>query len=61
MEDRAKKILEACMLEKSRNPIEIFHNIAHMEFVRIHGPEHHVLDGAALLMAFYNAGGKINI
>ncbi|MEE1255325.1 MAG: hypothetical protein UHN47_02250 [Lachnospiraceae bacterium] len=32
MEDRAKKILEACMLEKSRNPIEIFHNIAHMEF-----------------------------
>ena len=61
MEDRAKKILEACMLEKSRNPIEIFHNIANMEFVRIHGPEHHVLDGAALLMAFYNAGGKINI
>lgn len=27
----------------------------------MHGPEHHVLDGACLLMAFYNAGGKIDI
>ena len=50
MEDRAKKILEACMLEKSRNPIEIFHNIANMEFVRIHGPEHHVLWDVTLVV-----------
>lgn len=27
----------------------------------MHGPEHHTLDGACLLMAFYNAGGKIDI
>lgn len=61
MEERAKKIVEACLQEKSKNPIEIFYNIAHRDFVRIHGPEHHVLDGAALLTAFYNAGGKINL
>jgi len=61
MEDRAKKILEACLREKSKNPIDIFFNIAHKDFVRIHGPEHHVLDGAALLAAFYNAGGKIDL
>lgn len=59
MEERAKKIIEACLQEKSKNPIEIFYHIAQKDFVRIHGPEHHILDGAALLTAFYNAGGKI--
>ena len=61
MEGRAKKIIEACLYEKSKNPVEIFYNIAQMDFVRIHGPEHHVLDGAALLTAFYNAGGQIDL
>ncbi len=61
MEERAKKIIEACLQEKSKNPIDIFYNIAQMDFVRIHGPEHHVLDGAALLTAYYNAGGKIEL
>lgn len=61
MEVRAKKIIEACLQQKSKNPIDIFYNIANMDFVRIHGPEHHVLDGAALLTAYYNAGGKIEL
>jgi len=61
MEERARKIIEACLQETSKNPIEIFCNIAKKDFVRIHGPEHHVLDGAALLTAFYNAGGKIEL
>ncbi len=49
------------MQEKSTNPIDIFINIAQMDFIRIHGPEHHVLDGAALLTAFWNAGGQIDL
>jgi len=61
MEDRAKKIIEACLHEKSKNPIDIFNKIAQMDFIRIHGPEHHVLDGAALLTAFRNAGGQIDL
>ena len=61
MEERAKRIVEVCMQEKCRNPIEIFNNIALKNFIRIHGPEHHILDGAALLTAFYNAGGKIEL
>ena len=61
MEDKAKKIIEACLHEKSKNPMEIFNRIAQMDFVKIHGPEHHVLDGAALLTAFYNAGGKFEL
>ena len=39
---KAKNIVNACMQEKSKNPVEIFYNIAHNEFVRIHGPEHHI-------------------
>lgn len=61
MEERTKKIIDACLQETSKNPIEIFNHIAQMDFVRIHGPEHHVLDGAALMTAFYNAGGKIEL
>lgn len=61
MEERGKKIIEACLQEKGKDPIEIFCNIAKQDFIRIHGPEHHILDGAALLTAFYNAGGKIEL
>lgn len=61
MEERARKIIEACLQEKSKNPVHIFINIANSDFVRIHGPEHHILDGAALLTAYYNAGGKLNL
>lgn len=61
MEERAKKIIETLLREKSKNPIEIFLNITHKDFIRIHGPEHHVLDGAALLTTFYNAGGNIDL
>ncbi len=59
--NRSKRIIEACLQEKSTNPIDIFIKIAKMDFVRIHGPEHHVLDGAALLTAFWNAGGQIDL
>ena len=61
MEKRVMKIVEACLNTNSKNPINIFWDIAHMDFIRMHGPEHHVLDGAALLTAFYNAGGKIDL
>ena len=61
MEERARKMVDACLQEKSKSPIDIFYNIARKEFVRIHGPEHHVLDGAALLTAFYNSGGRIEL
>lgn len=61
MEERAKKIIAMCLQETSTNPIDIFSKIAKQDFVRMHGPEHHVLDGAALLTAFYNGGGKIEL
>ena len=61
MEERCNRIVAMCLEEKGISPIAIFQKIAEEEFVRIHGPEHHILDGAALLTAFYNAGGKIDL
>lgn len=61
LEERSSKILSACMKETSKSPYQIFRNVANMEFVRMHGPEHHVLDGACILTAFRNAGGNINL
>jgi len=61
MEERGKRILAMCLQEIRKNPVEIFHKIAEQDFIRIHGPEHHILDGAALLTAFYNAGGVLDL
>lgn len=61
MEQRAELIMEACLQENSVNPLEIFDRIAANDFVRMHGPEHHVLDGACILTAFHNAGGKLHL
>ena len=47
-DERCENIIAACLQEKSAN----------QDYIRIHGPEHHILDGAALLTAFYNAGGE---
>ncbi len=61
MEERSKRIIAMCIQETNKNPIEIFYKIAEQDFIRIHGPEHHILDGAALLTAFYNAGGALDL
>ena len=61
MEQRAALIFAECKKSKSTSPYEIFHDIAKKDFVRIHGPEHHILDGACILTAFHNAGGKVEL
>ena len=58
---KSQKIIEACLNEKGTDPIDIFNRIAAMDFIAMHGPEHHILDGAALLTAYHNAGGKIDL
>lgn len=53
-------IVALCMNETSKNPIEILEKEMSMPFCHMHGPEHHVLVGAALLTAYKNAGGVID-
>lgn len=54
-------IIGLCMKEDSRNPVEIIEKMMAMPFCHMHGPEHHVMVGAALLTAYHNAGGEINL
>ena len=61
LQKKTELIIAECMKISCTNPYEIFHTIAQKDFVSIHGPEHHVLDGACILTAFHNAGGDIDL
>ena len=54
-------IIGACLEEKSKDPIKIMEKMMSMPFCHMHGPEHHVMVGAALLTAYRNAGGNIDL
>ncbi len=54
-------IIAHCMHTQSRNPIDILEAMMSMSFCHMHGPEHHVMVGAALLTAYRNAGGQIDL
>ena len=54
-------IIAVCLRERSKNPIEIIQKMMALPFCHMHGPEHHVMVGAALLTAYKNAGGDIDL
>ncbi len=55
------RILELCLRDCSKNPIEILEQMMSLPFCHMHGPEHHVMVGAALLTAYKNAGGDLDL
>ena len=61
VEEKAKIIIKDIKNEKGNDPCKMFRNIVKNEYINIHYPEHHILDGACHLIAFYNACGKIDI
>ena len=61
LNERAELIVHDIKMETETNTIRIFKNIAKKEYISIHGPEHHILDGACLLAAYRNAGGDLAI
>lgn len=54
-------IIAMCLQEESKNPIEIIEKMMSMPFCYMHGPEHHVMVGSALLTAYKNAGGELEL
>lgn len=54
-------ILETCLKQTSKNPLYVLDRLMELPFCRVHGPEHHLLVGAALLTAYHNAGGSIDL
>lgn len=61
LEEKYQLIKEEILKSRSKNPIGIAKELMRKEFVSIHGPEHHFLDGAAFLVAYRNAGGNIDL
>lgn len=56
-----ENILAYCGSCESRDPVAIAKALMADPFVHMHGPEHHVLVGAALLTAYRNSGGQVDI
>lgn len=54
-------IFGVCLGTESRNPVEIIQKMMRLPFCHMHGPEHHIMVGAALLTAYKNAGGDIDL
>ena len=50
-----------CLSQRSRAPAEILDRLMDLPFCHMHGPEHHVLVGAALLTACRNAGTELDL
>lgn len=50
-----------CLHDHSKSPYRIALHLMQNDFIHMHGPEHHVLVGSALLTAYKNAGGDINL
>lgn len=59
--EKAQWIIRDIKNETGVNPMRIFRNIAGKDYISIHGPEHHILDGASILVAYKNAGGEIDL
>lgn len=54
-------IMETCLHTDSHDPIEIMQLVMKQPQIHMHGPEHHVLVGSALLAAYKNSGGNIDL
>ena len=53
-------IIGLCLNETSKDPIKILDKMMALPICHMHGPEHHVMVGAALLTAYKNAGGSVD-
>ncbi len=54
-------IFGVCLNETSKDPAKILDRMMRLPFCHMHGPEHHIMVGAALLTAYRNAGGSIDL
>ena len=50
-----------CLNETGKDPIAIMETLMSQPFCHMHGPEHHVMVGSAILTAYKNAGGELDL
>ena len=51
-----ERIKQACLSARTGDPLELAVEIMHNSEIPIHGPVHHILDGACFLTALHHAG-----
>lgn len=56
-----ESIMQYCARAEGRDPIKMLTDMMNDPFIYMHGPEHHVMVGAALMTAYKNAGGGIEL
>lgn len=61
LEEKYALIKKEVLKYETKNPLIIFEEIVKNDYINMHGPEHHFLDGACFLVAYNNACGKIDI
>lgn len=54
-------VIGICLGETGKDPVAILEKLMAQPFCHMHGPEHHVMVGAALLTAYRNAGGALDL
>ncbi len=54
-------ILDYCQRSQSKNPILMVQEMMDDPYIYMHGNEHHIMVGAALLAAYRNAGGELDL
>lgn len=59
--NQAKIIKSQCLKIKSTNPIEIAMQLMENPEIHMHGPEHHILDGASFLVAIHEANPDFDL
>ncbi len=61
LEEKYILIKQILLESKEKNPIKLAKTIMNHDFISIHGPEHHFIDGGAFLTALHNNGLDFNL
>lgn len=59
--DKVTEIIDICLDEKSKNPIEIFNKLSELPYFGMLGVFHHYIVAASLLCAYKNCGKNIDL
>ena len=61
LQDKFNLIKRDIVEYTSNNPVAIVKKIMLKDYINVHGPEHHFLDGAVFATAIKNVGGDFNL
>lgn len=61
IEDKCNFMKKDLLLRSEKNPFDILLLMMKKDYISMHGPEHHFLDGACFLVALKNNGYEIDI